>query len=60
VHDTKDTIVLPEKDLMNETFAGHDFMLVSYNTWNILTTEAQDALKDMPSTLIINDPPNGK
>lgn len=47
------TILLPEKDLLNESFSGQDFMLVSYNSWSILSEEANEALQDMPSTLII-------
>jgi hypothetical protein len=28
-------------------------MLISYATWNLLSVECEEALKDMPSTLII-------
>jgi hypothetical protein len=49
-----DAIVLPEKELMRESFSGHDFMLISYQAWNILSEECEEDLKDMPSTLIIN------
>ncbi|MDR2920582.1 MAG: cation:proton antiporter [Tannerella sp.] len=48
------TILLPEKDLLNESFNGQDFMLVSYTSWNIISEEANEPLQDMPSTLIIN------
>lgn len=48
------TILLPEKDLLNESFNGQDFMLVSYQTWNNISEEANEPLQDMPSTLIIN------
>ena len=51
----EETILLPEKDLLNESFNGQDFMLVSYDSWNILSEEANEVLQDMPSTLIIND-----
>ncbi|MDR3261555.1 MAG: cation:proton antiporter, partial [Tannerella sp.] len=51
---TEDALILPEKDVMSESFNGHDFMLISYASWNILSEECEEALKDMPSTLIIN------
>lgn len=53
VKHTEDALILPEKDVMNESFSGHNFMLVGYATWNILLVECKEALKDMPSTLII-------
>ncbi|MDR1455323.1 MAG: cation:proton antiporter [Tannerella sp.] len=49
-----DALILPEKDLMSESFNGQNFMLISYTTWNLLTVECEEALKDMPSTLIIH------
>ena len=48
------TILLPEKDLLNESFNGQDFMLVSYKSWKILLDEASEPLQEMPSALIIN------
>lgn len=48
------TILLPEKDLLNESFNGQDFMLISYISWNTISEEANEPLQDMPSTLIIN------
>jgi Kef-type K+ transport system membrane component KefB len=51
---TADALILPEKDLMSESFNGQNFMLISYATWNLLTVECEKALKDMPSTLIIH------
>ncbi|MDR1331797.1 MAG: cation:proton antiporter [Tannerella sp.] len=50
---TEGIIFLPEKEVMSESFSGHNFMLVSYATWNILTVECKNALSDMPSTLIL-------
>jgi hypothetical protein len=50
---TPETIILPEKDLMKESFDGHNFMIISYSSWNTLLIECEEALKDMPSTLII-------
>ncbi|MDR1096608.1 MAG: cation:proton antiporter, partial [Tannerella sp.] len=46
-------VTLPEKNLMGESFSGQNFMLISYATWNLLSVECEEALKDMPSTLII-------
>jgi hypothetical protein len=53
VAQTPESIILPEKDLMKESFDGQNFMLISYATWNTLSTECEEALKEMPSTLII-------
>lgn len=50
----ENTILLPEKDLLNESFNGQDFMLVSYQSWKVLLEEAGEPLQEMPSTLIIN------
>ncbi|MDR1602813.1 MAG: cation:proton antiporter [Tannerella sp.] len=50
----EDVVILPEKDVMSESFSGHNFMLISYSSWNILAVECEDALEDMPSTLIIH------
>ncbi|MDR0757415.1 MAG: cation:proton antiporter [Tannerella sp.] len=49
-----EAVILPEKDVMSESFNGHNFMLISYATWKILAVECEEALKDMPSTLIIH------
>ncbi|MDR1408320.1 MAG: cation:proton antiporter [Tannerella sp.] len=49
----EDVRILPEIEVMRESFNDRNFMLVSYPTWNRLTGECEDALKDMPSTLII-------
>jgi Kef-type K+ transport system membrane component KefB len=50
----EDALILPEKDLMSDSFSGHNFMLVSYATWNILLRESEEVLHDIPSTLIIS------
>ncbi|MDR0844462.1 MAG: cation:proton antiporter [Tannerella sp.] len=57
VRETENSLVLPEKSLMRETFNDQDFMLISYSAWNILSKECEDALQEMPSTLIINHIP---
>ena len=54
VAQTDEAIILPEVDLLNESFDDPDFMLVSYSTWNILTEECAEALQYMPSTLVIH------
>ena len=53
-NETENAHILPEKNVMSESFSDHDFMLVSYTAWNIISEECKDALQDMPSTLIIN------
>ncbi|MDR0796667.1 MAG: cation:proton antiporter [Tannerella sp.] len=50
---TTDSIVLSGKELQRESFTGQNFLLISYATWNKLSVECEEALKDMPSTLII-------
>jgi Kef-type K+ transport system membrane component KefB len=54
---TEEALILPEKELMSESFNGQNFMLVSYDTWYLLTAECEEALKDMPSTIIIRHRP---
>lgn len=53
-NETENAHILPEKNVMSESFSDHDFMLVSYTAWNIISEECKDALQDMPSTLIIH------
>ncbi|MDR3309569.1 MAG: cation:proton antiporter [Tannerella sp.] len=43
-----------EKNLTPNLLKNADLMIVSYDTWLILTKECNDSLQDMPSTLIIN------
>jgi len=50
-----ETTLLPEVDLLNESFDDHDMMLVSYRTWGIIATECSEALQYMPSALIISE-----
>ena len=50
---TADAVILPDKDITNDSFTGQNFMLISYSSWNTLSTECEEALKNMPSTLII-------
>jgi Kef-type K+ transport system membrane component KefB len=62
IHDfidqTPNTVVLPEKDIESESLTSHNFMLISYASWNILSMECEKALKKMPSTLIIRHTQN--
>ncbi len=40
--------------LSSTVFSKQSFMLISYQTWNTLTASANNELKNIPSTLIIN------
>jgi Kef-type K+ transport system membrane component KefB len=50
----KQSEVLPGNDLTQELFAGYNFMLISYHTWNDVAERRKEALQRMPSTLILN------
>jgi len=50
----KETAIPFEKDLTEDIIRNVDLMLVTYNTWQIISEECHDVLKGMPSTLIIN------
>lgn len=50
----KQATLLPNKDLTPEIFNGHNFMLVSYATWNDISEHRKKALQKMPSTLILS------
>ncbi|MDL2277571.1 cation:proton antiporter [Parabacteroides sp. OttesenSCG-928-G07] len=51
----KQTIILKEKEIMPEVFAsGVNFMMISYRTWNEVSERQNEALQQMPSTIIIN------
>ena len=53
IDQTPQSVILKDKDLKRESFEGQNFMLISYASWNMLSTVCEKALKDMPSTLII-------
>ena len=53
ISQTDKSFLLPEKDLTSVLFNHHNFMLISYDTWNTLSSECEETLKEMPSTLII-------
>ena len=40
--------------LSSTVFSKQSFMLISYQTWNLLTASNNNELKNIPSTLIIN------
>ena len=40
--------------LNSTVFAKQSFMLISYQTWNLLTVSGKNELKSIPSTIIIN------
>jgi hypothetical protein len=51
----KQTIILKEKEITPEVFAsGVNFMMISYRTWNEVSERQNEALQQMPSTIIIN------
>lgn len=51
----KQAILLKEKEIGAEIFvSGVNFMMISYNTWNEVSERHNDALQQMPSTIIIN------
>ena len=49
----RETVILPAQEIKRESFAGYNFMLISYAAWNTLSATHEKALQDMPSTLII-------
>ncbi|MDR1344225.1 MAG: cation:proton antiporter [Tannerellaceae bacterium] len=50
----KQSSILPHKDLEPGLFAGYNFMLISYHTWNEVSEHRKEALQRMPSTLILS------
>ncbi|MDR0699742.1 MAG: cation:proton antiporter [Tannerella sp.] len=50
---TSETAIPFEKNLTVDILKEADLMLVSYDTWLILSEECEDVLQDMPSTFII-------
>lgn len=53
-----ETSVPSDKNLTSDRLRETDLMLVSYDTWQILTEECKEALADLPSTLIIRHKKN--
>ncbi|MDR0572972.1 MAG: cation:proton antiporter [Tannerella sp.] len=49
----KETAIPFEKNLTTDILRNADLMLVSYDTWQLISEECDDTLQDMPSTLII-------
>ena len=49
----KETAIPFEKNLTADILKNANLMIVSYDTWQIIITECDDILRDMPSTLII-------
>jgi len=54
IQTVKQTVLLPDKDLIPGLFSGYNFMLISYKTWNDVSEHRKKALQDMPSTLILD------
>ena len=48
------TQVINSNVIPEELLITHDFMLVGYDTWNIISETEKIALQSMPSTLIVN------
>lgn len=55
---TAQVTIMSEKDLTPSLFHGYSLMLVSYDTWNYISTNRKEVLRRMPSTLIIRDREN--
>ena len=47
-------VISEEKELTQALLRGFNFMLVSYETWNIVSEDSKVALQRMPSTLILS------
>ena len=54
VQKSKETAIPFEKDLTDDIVRNTDLILVTYHTWQIISEECKEILKDMPSTLIIH------
>ncbi|MDR2389072.1 MAG: cation:proton antiporter [Tannerellaceae bacterium] len=52
--DVGESVLLPDRELRPEVFAGYNFMLISYRAWNEVSEHSKEALQRMPSTLILN------
>jgi hypothetical protein len=50
----KSTVLLADKEITSSLLCDHNFMLVSYKTWNDISENDKVALQQMPSTLIIS------
>lgn len=46
--------VLSEKELTAQLFSYYNFLIISYESWNILSEPYKEALQNMPSTLILS------
>ena len=40
--------------LTQSVLSAYNFMLISYNTWNLLSEVSNEELQKMPSTLILS------
>ncbi|MDH6343970.1 Kef-type K+ transport system membrane component KefB [Parabacteroides sp. PFB2-12] len=54
VSEKNNTKLLSEKDITEDLLDNYNFMLVSYETWNLISENRKEALQTMPSTLILN------
>jgi hypothetical protein len=53
VHSATETALLLEKNITEQVLQNSNLMLVSYETWLIISEECKDVLQDIPSTFII-------
>ncbi|MDH6311851.1 Kef-type K+ transport system membrane component KefB [Parabacteroides sp. PFB2-10] len=54
VSEKNNTKLLSQKDITEDLLDNYNFMLVSYETWNLISENRKEALQTMPSTLILN------
>lgn len=50
----KKVTILPHTSFSADLLSQHNFMLISYNTWNAISDRRKEDLQRMPSTLILS------
>jgi Kef-type K+ transport system membrane component KefB len=53
---TMNILDLSKKEITAELLGRHNFMIISYHTWENISEERRDTLQHIPSTLIISNP----
>ena len=51
---TRSAILLSEKDITSQLMDKYNFMMVSYSTWVDISEKDKEALREIPSTLILS------
>lgn len=51
----ENTVLLHKKPLTTELLSRYDFMLITYNSWNIVSEQYKESIQNIPSTLILNE-----